>query len=105
MEHSQDFPCIRAVGYPEFWQQVHDRFPAAFKSIHDIIPLQQALFLRPISEPLHKVIRHLSKMTVNSIGALTTLVLNGYGNDAMKIARGMFETAVNVCYLQMHPAE
>jgi len=98
-------PRVEAVGYPEFWQQVHDRFPAVFKAIHDLHPLQRAIFLKPVSEPLHKVIRHLAKMTVNSLGALTTLVLNGYGNDAMKIARGMFEAAVNVCYLQKHPGE
>ena len=33
------------------------------------------------------------------------LVLNGYGNDAMKIARGMFEACVTICYLQKHPDE
>jgi hypothetical protein len=93
------------VGFPEFWQKAHDKYPNAFKAIHDLMLIQQAIFLKSLSEPLHKVIRHLSKITMNSLGALTTLVLNGYGNDAMKIARGMFENAINVCYLQKYPAE
>jgi hypothetical protein len=31
------------------------------------------------------------------------LVLNGYGADAMKIARGMFEASVTLGYLRIHP--
>src|SRR5262249_28760641 len=55
------------------------------------------------SEPLHKVVRAIAKSTVNSLGALTTLLLNGYGNDAMKVARGMFENSVIVLFLVRHP--
>jgi hypothetical protein len=96
---------ITAVGFPDFWQTAHDKFPNAFGAIHNLIPLQQAMFAKPLGTPLHKVIRHISKMTLNSLGALTTLALNGYGNDAMKIARGMFEAAVTISYLQNHPSE
>ncbi len=41
----------------------------------------------------------------NSLGSLITLTLNGYGHDAVRIARGMFEMAVNVAYLAKHPDE
>jgi len=96
---------IAAVGFPDFWQTAHDKFPDAFTAIREMISVQQELFQKPLTEPLHKVIRHIAKMTLNSLGALTTLVLNGYGNDAMKIARGMFEGCVNACYLQKYPSE
>jgi hypothetical protein len=33
------------------------------------------------------------------------LALNGYGHDAMRIARGMYEAAVNATYLKLHPDE
>ncbi len=62
------------VGFPEFWESVPDQYPEAFNAIHDLMPLQKAIFLKPIREPLHKAIRHLSKITVNSLGALTTLL-------------------------------
>jgi hypothetical protein len=33
------------------------------------------------------------------------LALNGYGHDAVRIARGMFENSVNAAYLAKYPAE
>ena len=41
-------------------------------------------------------------MVFNSIGSVSVLVLNGAGVDAMKIARGMFETSVTLGYLRLH---
>lgn len=91
------------AGFPGFWQQAHDKYPLFFKAAMELMPLQNEIFKKPIGEPLHKVIRHIGKIVANSLGALITLVLNGYGNDAMKIARSMFEGAVIVGYLKRHP--
>jgi hypothetical protein len=41
----------------------------------------------------------------NSYGALLTLVLNGYGHDALKIARSIFEIEINILRLRAHPSE
>jgi len=41
----------------------------------------------------------------NSYGALLTLVLNGYGQDAMKIVRSIYETELNVLWLKNHPED
>jgi hypothetical protein len=41
----------------------------------------------------------------NSLGSLITLALNGYGHDAVRISRGMFETPVNAAYLAKYPTE
>jgi hypothetical protein len=41
----------------------------------------------------------------NTAGALQVLVLNGYGHDAMKLARSIFEIEVNIAWLHFHPEE
>ncbi len=46
---------------------------------------------------------HLAKIAANSVGALTTLLLNGYGPDAMSIARGILEKSMVVAYLIKNP--
>lgn len=98
-------PKVKMVGLPEFWQTAHDLHPEAFQAVHRIIPLQQAILEKPLEEPFHIVVRHIAKVTINSLGALTTLLLNGYGHDGMKIARSIFEAAVTVRYLAKHPSK
>src|SRR5664279_3116515 len=39
----------------------------------------------------------------NTYGAILTLVLNGFGNDAMKLARSLFEIELNILRLKNHP--
>jgi len=51
------------------------------------------------------LLRLLARSASNSFGALITLVLNGYGNDAMRIARSIFETDIVAGYLKRHPEE
>src|SRR5579884_926216 len=96
---------VEMVGFPEFWQKSHDVNAAAFTAIRNMNPIQEELFSKQVSERLHKVIRRISKMTYNSLGALTTILLNGYGNDGMKVARSMFEAGVTVSYLKKYPTE
>ena len=100
-----DSEKVQMVGFPDFWQTGHHENPAAFKAVAELRQLENALFAKPISEPLHKVMRHLAKVSANSLRALTTLLLNGYGHDGMKIARGIFEASVTVAYLRKHPNE
>lgn len=52
-----------------------------------------------------KVARLLAKAVANSFGAVLILCENGYGVDAMKVARSMFEGTVNLLYLAKHPEE
>lgn len=42
-------------------------------------------------------------MVANSFGAVVVLVANGYGGDALRVARSMYEGAVIVGYIQKHP--
>jgi hypothetical protein len=58
---------------------------------------------KPANAKLAKVEHFIAGIVANSLGALTTLVLNGYGHDAMRIAREMYEASVNAAYLIRHP--
>lgn len=93
------------AGFPEFWQRVYDEFPLFFSALPELTDIQNQIFRQPVSEPLHKVLRHIAKIVSNSLGAVITLVLNGYGNDALRVARSMFEGAVITGYLRRHPEE
>jgi hypothetical protein len=48
---------------------------------------------------------HIAAAAAHSHGALLTLVLNGYGNDAVKIARSIYEAELNILWLKNHPAD
>jgi hypothetical protein len=94
---------LEVVGFPDFWQHVHDSYAKSFEAAAELTSIGNEAFNVPLAEPLHKVARHIAKTVWNSFGALMVLVLNGYGPDAMKIARGMFEASVTLGYLRIHP--
>jgi hypothetical protein len=97
---------VVGVGYPDFWQRAHDQFPKFFGTASlELVDIGNTVFRGSLSEPLHKVARHLARMVFNSIASVSVLVLNGSGVDAMKIARGMFETSVTLGYLRLHPEQ
>jgi len=92
-------------GYQEFWPVAFATFEAFFEAARKTEPLINEIFSVGRAEPLHKVLRHLSKIVSNSFSALLILGINGFGNDAMKLARGMFEISLTVAYLKQHPEE
>jgi hypothetical protein len=98
------FPGVVA-GFPGFWQKVYDQHPGFFDAAHDLVPLANRFLQQTVEGPLGLVEHCLTAIVANSFGALITLALNGYGHDAVRIARGMFEAAVNAAYLKLHPAE
>ncbi len=96
---------LSAVGFPDFWQHAYDNYAKSFEAAAELTSIGNEAFNAPLAEPLHKVARHIAKTVWNSFGALMVLVLNGYGPDAMKIARGMFEASVTLGYLRLHPLD
>jgi hypothetical protein len=68
----------------------------------NLIGIGNELFRHDLEVPLHKVMRFIAKIVVNSSGAVITLVTRGYGNDAMKVTRSMFEGAATAAYLRLH---
>jgi Family of unknown function (DUF5677) len=93
------------MGYPDFWQVMLKKYERFCALTQTLGPTIDELFSQGHSEPLHKVCRHLSKMVSNSLNAVLLLGMNGFGMDAIKIARTMFEAAVTVAYLRKYPAE
>ena len=98
-------PQILRLGYPDFWPTILEKHQEFLTKTQKLGPMINELFSQPHSEPLHKVCRHLAKMVANSTCAVLVLGVNGFGNDALKIARSMFEAAVTIGYLRKHPEE
>jgi uncharacterized protein DUF5677 len=91
------------AAFEDFAQAMHEKYGEAFQAGLALVPVANALFEKPVSEPLAKVLRFLAKMVVNSNGAVLLLSVYGYGNDAMKVVRSMYEAAVTAAYLRVHP--
>lgn len=93
------------AGFPEFWQRAYDAFPQFFVATDHLMLLVKAVLDKPISGKLPRILHYSTAIVSNSLGSLITLALNGYGHDAIRIARGMFENSVNAAYLAKHPTE
>ena len=93
------------AGFPEFWDTAYAKHQVHFDASAALQPLVNRIKQYAASETLHKMMRRITLVAANSYGALITLVLNGYGNDAMKIARSIFEADLTVGYLLKHRDE
>ena len=102
--NTQGKPQIVA-GYPDFWPKILRKHERLFLLTQTLGPTIDDLFRIAHKEPMFKVCRQLSKMVANSMGAVLLLGLNGYGVDAIKIARTMFEATVTLAYLRKHQDE
>lgn len=94
-------------GHPEFWETAHDAFPKFFKVVFRVNDALNSLTTRAYEdvEPYQKVILNLGMLIGVSMIELITLVGNGLGHGAMKIARSLLEYAINAEYLRRFPAE
>ena len=97
-EQPQENPVFAA-----FREQMYEKYESSLRASMELVQISKALFKCPLCEPLHKVIRFIARIVVNSNGAVMTLAVNGYGNDAMRVARSIFEGSVTVAYLRLHP--
>jgi hypothetical protein len=91
------------AAFEEFVQAMHENYGEAFQAGLALVPIANALFEKPVAEPLSKVLRFLAKMVANSNGAVLSLVVYGYENDAMKIVRSMYEGAVTAAFPRADP--
>src|SRR5437016_5647440 len=96
---------VTVVGFPKFWQTAFNLKPAAFEEVRRIGDIQNEIFTKAPKNQLERVLRHLAKNAMNTLGATLTLCLNGYGHDAMKLARNTYEAHLNAAYLEKHPDE
>jgi len=93
------------AGFPEMWQPVYEKYRLFWEAAWNMQPLVNEMTSNPMTGQLAQIVARMVFASCNTMGALLTLVLNGYGHDAMKLARSIFEAEVNILWLKKHPEE
>ncbi len=93
------------AGFPEVWKPVYQKYRLFFECAAKLAPIVSDMIKAPIEGQFPHIVGRMVAAAANSYGALLTLVLNGYGQDAMKIARSIYETELNVLWLKNHPED
>lgn len=86
-----------------FKAQMIEKHELTLRASMELVRIADGVLFKPLAEPLHKVIRSIARVMVNSNGAVLTVATAGYGNDAAKIVRSMFDGAVTIAHLRLHP--
>jgi hypothetical protein len=94
-----------APGFPEMWQPVFDTYRPFFEAAWKAAPIVNEMTSQTFNGQLSHVVARMVFAAANTIGALITLVCNGYGHDAMKLARSIYETELNILWLKNHPED
>jgi hypothetical protein len=98
--------CARILpGFPEMWQPVFEKYRPFFEAAWKASPLVNQMTSQGFSDQLSHVVACMVFAAANTLGAIITLVMNGYGHDAMKLARSIYETELNIIWLKNHPEE
>lgn len=97
-----------SFGFPDLWSQIRQDHSSLFTAIEQLDQLgdkavASAEKKAPESPP--PVVLMLCQATLLSLKELEILAGNGCGPGALKIARGMFESALFARYLAQHPKE
>ena len=98
----EDWPLI-AAGFPDMWNSVFQRFKPFLRGATKLTELQNRILAVAVFGQAPQVLSLILKTMTNDYGAVLTLVLNGYGVQAMKIARSMFEGECLVHHLKTDP--
>jgi len=96
-----------SFGFEDFWPVAHQAFPKFWEVMPRLVDSMNSLLARGYErvDPIHKVTINLGILAATSLTETMTLVGNGLGSGAMKIARAMLECAINAEYLRRFPAE
>jgi Family of unknown function (DUF5677) len=99
-------PCADfIVGFQEMWQPVHAKYQPFFECSAQLAAIVTEITKAPVGGPLLQIVGRMAASAANTNGALLLLVLNGYGHDAMRLARSLFEIEVNIAWLQLCPED
>ena len=86
-----------------FKAKMLEQHEVTLRASMELVKISNGLLYEPVAEPLHKVMRAITRVVVNSNGAVITTATYGYGNDAAKIVRSMFEGTVTIAWLRKKP--
>ena len=97
----------RVFGFPDFAPTVEAEYPRFFEVSPRVLTAMHSVADRPHAgpEPHQRAILNLSMLAGVSLVEVVILTVNGLAQGAMKIVRSLMETAVNVEYLRLRPAE
>jgi hypothetical protein len=98
-------PLSVVAGFPEMWQPVHDKYSRFFEAAVKIQAVVNEMREQDLTEHLAQVVGRMVFVAVNTYSAVHILVLNGYGPDALRLSRSIFETEVNIVWLKSHPED
>jgi hypothetical protein len=93
------------AGFSEMWQPVHQKYKLFFECAFRLQPIVSEMISTPVAGHLLMIVGHTLAAAANSYTALLTLVLNGFGFDAVRIARSIYEAELNVLWLKNHPED
>ena len=96
MEHQQ-------IGFPDFQNEVRRQIEPLLDSATAFLEIGRDMLSKPFSGQLASVVREIARSVANSMESVLILVSNGCAEDAFRIARTMFESAVIIHYLESHP--
>ena len=95
-------------GSPEFGCGVYAAYSSQLDAIRNLEPLMNDMFRMADEnaiEPVQKVVYIIVRVAAETLNDVLILAGNGSGVGAMKMTRGMFESAVMAEYLRRNPAE
>ncbi len=101
---SKDLPSC-AAGFPDWWQPVYDKYRPFFDAARRMYTIANEMRERELSEHLAQIVGRMVSVAVNTYSAIQTLVLNGFGPDAVKLGRSIYEGEVNILWLRNHPED
>lgn len=91
--------------FEDFAVSMKKQYRLVFQAGDELPELANQMFRKFRDDKQHKVLRALSMIVVSDFQALLVLCVNGFGLQAAKIARTMFEASVNIRYLLKFPHE
>ena len=97
----------RVFGFPDFAPTVEAEYPRFFEVGPRVLTAMHSVADREYAapEPHQRAILNLSMLAGISLVEVVTLTVNGLGHGAMRIVRSLMETAINVEFFRLRPAE
>jgi hypothetical protein len=89
------------------WEPVRSTYLKLFETAANTVSILKEIreSHANISEQLTQVVYRLVLVAANTCGAIQILVLNGYGADALRLSRSVYETELNIVWLRDHPED
>jgi hypothetical protein len=94
---------LEHIGFPDFQKEVCRQIGPLLDSATAFLEIGGDMLSKPFSGQLASVVREIARSVANSMESVLILVFNGCADDAFRIARTMFESAVTIHYLEGHP--